>query len=146
MVERQSNYQPLHYCVQLETLQYSVDRVGTDLYTTRAQVTHLNRELKDNIEKYLICYTQMCAAVHIRIHTYIHTYIHTHMVGTHTHTHAHTHMCTHTYMHTNTKFYSNLSGWRDYRRIVDCWKMCYKTTQRVYWPLRVKQKKWTRCY
>lgn len=39
---------------QLETLKYSVDRVGTDLYTTRAQVIHLSHELKDNNEKYVI--------------------------------------------------------------------------------------------
>ena len=39
---------------QLETLKYSVDRVGTDLYTTRAQVVHLSHELKDNNEKYVI--------------------------------------------------------------------------------------------
>lgn len=39
---------------ELETLKYSVDRVGTDLYTTRAQVIHLTRELNthnENLEK-----------------------------------------------------------------------------------------------
>ncbi|XP_065888087.1 coiled-coil domain-containing protein 39-like [Dysidea avara] len=41
----------IQYRDELETLKYSVDRVGTDYYTTRAQVNHLSRELQERKER-----------------------------------------------------------------------------------------------